>query len=141
MSTSTFAAAANANPQPAGSVVLDKMPGGRLMREYESIVGTSASSSSGDDDDDGILIYDNFNGGDDFNGGKRRVFEIHGHIEGRDAIEIPLQPGNLRGDLRLRGGAQVAVTRRNLDLHPDSSFHLQNIARLRGQALRQAWRA
>ena len=62
-------AAANANPQPAGSVVLDKTPGGRLMREYESIVVTSASSSFGDNDDDGMSIYDDFDWGDNFDGG------------------------------------------------------------------------
>ncbi len=33
-SVAVIAAAANANPQPAGSVVLNKTPGGRLMREY-----------------------------------------------------------------------------------------------------------
>ena len=32
-SVTVVAAAANAIPQPAGSVVLDKTPGGRLMRE------------------------------------------------------------------------------------------------------------
>ena len=67
-SVAVVAAAANANPQPAGSIVLDKMPGGRLMREYESIVIASASSSSGDDDDDGMLINNNFDGGNDFDG-------------------------------------------------------------------------
>ncbi len=68
-SIAVVAAAANANPQPAGSVVLNKMPGGRLMREYQSIVVTSASSSSGDYNDDGMLIYNNFDGGDDFDNG------------------------------------------------------------------------
>ena len=51
-SVAIVAAATNANPQPAGSIVLDKTPGGRLMREYESIAFASASSSSGEDDDD-----------------------------------------------------------------------------------------
>ena len=68
-SVAVVAAAANADPQPAGSVVLNKKPGGRLMREYESIVVTSASSSSGNYDDDGMSIYDDFDGGDDFDDG------------------------------------------------------------------------
>ena len=70
-SVAVVAAAANANPHPADSDVLDKMPGGRLMREYESIVVASASSSSGNNDVDGMLIYDNFNGGDNFDSGGR----------------------------------------------------------------------
>ena len=68
-SIAVVAAAANANPQPAGSVVLNKMPEGRLMREYQSIVVTSASSSFGDYNDDGMLIYNDFDGGDDFDNG------------------------------------------------------------------------
>ena len=68
-SVAVVPAAANTNPQPAGSVVLDKTPGGRLMREYESIVVTSASSSFGDNDDDGMSIYDDFDWGDNFDGG------------------------------------------------------------------------
>ncbi len=68
-SVAVIAAAVNANPQPAGSVVLDKMPGGRLMREYESIIVASASLSSGGNDDDGMLINNDFNGGNDFDGG------------------------------------------------------------------------
>ena len=67
-SVAVVPAAANTNPQPAGSVVLDKTPGGRLMREYESIVVTSASSSFGDNDDDGMSIYDDFDWGDNFDG-------------------------------------------------------------------------
>ena len=39
------------------------------MREYESIVVTSASSSFGDNDDDGMSIYDDFDWGDNFDGG------------------------------------------------------------------------
>ena len=68
-SVAVIAAAANANPQSAGSVVLDKMPGGRLMREYESIIVASASSSPGNNDDDRMLIYDDFDGGNDFDDG------------------------------------------------------------------------
>jgi hypothetical protein len=45
-SVAFVAAATNANPQSAASVFLDKTPGGRLMRECESIVVASASSSS-----------------------------------------------------------------------------------------------
>ena len=67
-SVAVVPAAANTNPQPAGSVVLDKTPGGRLMREYESIVVTSASSSFGDNDDDGMSISDDFDWGDNFDG-------------------------------------------------------------------------
>ncbi len=59
-SVAIIAAAANANPQPTGSIVLDKTPGESFMREYESIVVASASSSSGNDDDDGMSINDNF---------------------------------------------------------------------------------
>jgi hypothetical protein len=77
-SVAVIAAAANANPQPAGSVILDKTPGGRLMREYESIVVASASSSPGDDNDDGMLIYDNIDGGDDVDDGG----EVGGSNEG-----------------------------------------------------------
>jgi hypothetical protein len=36
------------------------------MREYKSIV--VASSSSGNDNDDGMSIYNDFDGGDDFDG-------------------------------------------------------------------------
>jgi hypothetical protein len=68
-SVAVVAAATNVNPQPAGSVVLDKTPGGRILREYDSIVVTSASSSSGNNDDDGMLINDNVDGGDNFGGG------------------------------------------------------------------------
>jgi hypothetical protein len=62
-SITIIAAADNANPQPAGSIVLDKTPGVRLMRENESIVVASASSSSSNDDDDRMLIYDDFDSG------------------------------------------------------------------------------
>jgi hypothetical protein len=65
-SIAVVAAADNANPQPAGSIVLDKTPGVRLMREYESIVVASAASSSSDDDDDGMSIYDDFDNGGRF---------------------------------------------------------------------------
>ena len=65
-SVAVVAAAANANPQPAGSIILDKTTGVRLMREYESIVVTSASSSSGDDNDDGMSIYHDFDEGEQF---------------------------------------------------------------------------
>ena len=65
-SVAVVAAAANANPQPAGSVILDKTTGVRLMREYESIVVTSASSSSGNDNDDGMSIYHDFDEGEQF---------------------------------------------------------------------------
>jgi hypothetical protein len=68
-SVAVVAAATNANPHPAGSVVLDKTPGGRLLREYDSIVIASASSSSGNDDDDGMSINNDVDGGDDFDGG------------------------------------------------------------------------
>jgi hypothetical protein len=65
-SVAVVAAAANANPQPAGSIILDKTTGVRLMREYESIVVTSASSSYGDDNDDGMSIYHDFDEGEQF---------------------------------------------------------------------------
>jgi hypothetical protein len=68
-SVAVIAAATNANPQPAGSLVLDKTPGGGLLREYERIIVASASSSSGDNDDDGMLINNDVDGGDDFDGG------------------------------------------------------------------------
>jgi hypothetical protein len=45
-SVAVVTAVANANPQPPGSIILNKMHGGRLMREYESIDVASASSSS-----------------------------------------------------------------------------------------------
>ena len=69
-SIAVVAAADNANPQPAGSIVLDKTPGVRLMREYESIVVASAASSSSDDDDDGMSIYDDLMTGGGLNKGK-----------------------------------------------------------------------
>ena len=59
-SITIIAAADNANPQPAGSIILNKTPGVRLMREYESIIVASASSSSSNDDDDRMSIYDDF---------------------------------------------------------------------------------
>ncbi len=65
-SVAVVAAAANANPQLADSVILDKMPGGRLMREYKSIV---VASDSGNDNDDRMLINYDFDGGEDFDGG------------------------------------------------------------------------
>jgi hypothetical protein len=76
-SIAVITAAAHANPQPTGSIVLDKTPGVRLMREYESILVASASSSSSDDDDDGMSIYDDFNGGNDFDGGN----DFNGGVE------------------------------------------------------------
>ena len=86
-SIAVVAAADNANPQPASSIVLDKMPGVRLMREYKSIVVASAASSSSDDDDDGMSIYDNFDNGGRFEQRKvqrrpthhRRALE-HAHL-------------------------------------------------------------
>jgi len=68
-SDAVIAAAANANPQPTDSVVLDETLGGRLMREYKSISVASDSSSSIDDDDEGMLINDDFDGSDDVDGG------------------------------------------------------------------------
>ena len=67
-SVAVVTAVANANPQPPGSIVLNKMHGGRLMREYESIDVASASSSSGNDDDGGISIYNDFDGGNELDG-------------------------------------------------------------------------
>jgi hypothetical protein len=88
-SITIIAAAANANPQPTSSVVLDKTPGGRLMREYKSIVTASAYSSFGNDDDDGMSIYDDFDGGDDFD----NWGEVGGLNEGEyGGVRSPILP-------------------------------------------------
>ena len=53
----------------------------------------------------------------DFHLWKGVIAQIDGDIEGGEAVEIPLQTRYLGGDLRLRGGTEMSVPSRNVDLH------------------------
>lgn len=71
-----------------------------------------------------------FRRSDDFNRGKVPIGHVDGHIERRQTVEIPLEPRNLGGDFRLGGRTQVAVPRRDFDLHRDSPLRVMKSVRL-----------